>query len=125
MEFTSPLALGANARKLGANSICWNRSKSVSIEIFSTFNSSAKIPWNSAKSGPDTIQPSPHGNLCRRDASTRIRRPVSASSLTNAILASSAKSCGGRVAVALAASSSHESAVAPSRLPGVPSGQLA
>ena len=72
--------------RLGTTSIFWNRSKSFSKEMISTFNSSARISWNADKSGPLTIQPSAHGSLCLRSASTLILRPVSASSLTSAIV---------------------------------------
>ncbi len=48
-------------------------------------------------SGPPTIHPDLHGSRCLRSASTRIRRPVSASVRTKAISCSKAQSCGGRL----------------------------
>ena len=122
---TSARAFGANARKFGASSMRWNRSRSCSTLMVSTFNSSARIPWNSVRAGPATIQPCAQGRRCLRPASTRMRRPTSANSRTKAIEASKSRSCGGSTAVAAAASLSHSSEVAPSRLPGVPRGHAA
>ena len=78
--------LAPNVRRLGVTSTFWNRSRSFSRDIISTFNSSANISWKSDKSGPLTIHPSAHGKRCLRSASTRILRPVSASSLTRVIV---------------------------------------
>ena len=76
-------------------------------------------------SGPATIHPWAQGSLCLLPASTRILLPASASSLTNTIVASKSMSLGGIEAVAAAASTSHSSDVAPSRLPGTPNGHAA
>ena len=72
-------ALRPSALRFGWSSTLWKRSRSSSMEIFSTLSSSERSSCISARSGPPTTHPSAQGNRCLRFASTRILRPISAS----------------------------------------------
>ena len=88
--------LAPRVLRFGASTTFWKESRSFSVVSVSTLSSSARISWNCERSGPPTTHPERQGSRCLRSASTRMRRPASASKRTKDISCSSAWSRGGR-----------------------------